>query len=217
MPNWCYNRLEVTGHPRTVARFVEEARDGETPLSFAKHVPVPEEGDSNYMVDKQRRAWGTKWDLDGETDYTPGTKGSPTVYVFSTAWTPPLSWLEVVSEKFPKLTFRIQFYEEGNGFAGEAVFHDGSAETEELESRVLKMRMYGQVEDYCERCNDEYSSTDPVDRNRCDGCWKETCKNCDAGSDEHAMSKCLFKPTRYEPNDPEYVAALVAEAEQRDD
>ena len=46
-------------------------------------------------------------------------------YVFETAYSPPVAWLEKVCEMFPKLEFTLNYEEGGNGFQGEAYGVDG--------------------------------------------------------------------------------------------
>lgn len=41
MPNWCHNTLTVSGEEAELKAFVEQVRDDEQPLSFAKIVPQP--------------------------------------------------------------------------------------------------------------------------------------------------------------------------------
>tara|TARA_Y100001973_G_C5123220_1_gene293826 strand:+ start:104 stop:652 length:549 start_codon:yes stop_codon:yes gene_type:complete len=75
--------------------------------------------------------WGTKWDVDAriyELDEN---------YLeleFETAWSPPVQWLVHIAKKYPKLSFRIRFEEEGMGFFGIARGDDGEVIAESLES-----------------------------------------------------------------------------------
>ena len=66
--------------------------------------------------------WGTKWDID--TDNLQEEETS-LFYVFETAYSPPVAWLEKVCEMFPKLEFTLNYEEGGNGFQGEAYGVDG--------------------------------------------------------------------------------------------
>lgn len=59
--------------------------------------------------------WGTKWDViamlveEGSNSIT---------YDFETAWSPPIKFVEKVSNIFPLLEFNLEFREEGMGFEG---------------------------------------------------------------------------------------------------
>ena len=62
------------------------------------------------------RNWGTKWDV---TDYYCSVKDATEfVCTFSTAWAPPVNWMQYVSKLYPKLVFRISYIEEGMQFCG---------------------------------------------------------------------------------------------------
>jgi hypothetical protein len=66
--------------------------------------------------------WGTKWGCyDGAVPVrTPMAKGRLKVKMnFSTAWSPfDTEILEILSDKFPTLTFDLKYYERGGGFQG---------------------------------------------------------------------------------------------------
>lgn len=60
--------------------------------------------------------WGTKWDVEAMLVDEGSTYLS---YSFSTAWSPPISFVEKASKLFPLLDFMLEFKEPGMGFAGE--------------------------------------------------------------------------------------------------
>jgi hypothetical protein len=144
MPNWCENGLYISGQKEEITRFKNQAVDNsvenKTALSLAKFLPVPEElqneqspsrnpnpeliekyGYSNWY-DWSIGMWGTKWDVEAElVDETE----TLLVYRFSSAWSPPIEWLEAVSKMFPTLAFKMEYEEGGVGFKGEAEAVDG--------------------------------------------------------------------------------------------
>ena len=86
--------------------------------------------------------WGTKWDAafgepfialgsgDMDVELSVETKGATltpevAVFKFDTAWAPPLSFAEAVSEQYPDLEFTLRYGEPGEGFAGETRFIGG--------------------------------------------------------------------------------------------
>lgn len=87
-------------------------------LSFHQTVPIPEDvqcnsyGDggakSGYNV--ERELWGVKWGAYDEQL----VRHEPTYakYAFTTAWGPPVEWLQKTSELFPDLTFFVSYSEE---------------------------------------------------------------------------------------------------------
>lgn len=60
--------------------------------------------------------WGTKWDVEAMLVDEGSTYLS---YTFSSAWSPPISFVEKASKLFPLLDFMLEFKEPGMGFAGE--------------------------------------------------------------------------------------------------
>ena len=112
MPNWCYNKLRVSGPKKELAEFREKAvnkYDKEEQLSLQSLYPMPMEliggSDTNkgwqemeveeYLLERFGHSgwynwrvdhWGTKWDL-GEAKLIKETSSSLT-YEFETAWTP---------------------------------------------------------------------------------------------------------------------------------
>lgn len=130
MPNWCTNILEITGPEDSIDQFIAASTtDGET-LSFALLVPEPPQVSAN--VDTSRlldwridHGWGTKWDVgEGECDLLlePGLA----VWSFSTAWGPPLRWLENVAPQWEALEFRLGYDEPGMAFSGVQCFQKGA-------------------------------------------------------------------------------------------
>lgn len=138
MPNWCTNKLEVSGPLAGVRRFVEAQRDDAASLSFAKSVPEPE-GLEGRLLTWRVAHWGTKWDLDDETDLVVSEDAErdrcEAVYNFFTAWSPPLEWLAVVVEQYPNLVFRLVFAEPGMAFMGEGGGSEGRFSHEIYEIR----------------------------------------------------------------------------------
>ena len=133
MPNWCHNRLQITGDPFDVAVFTQAVSMGpdQQPdrlelLSFEVHRPTPPEllkrrhepgsGLPEWMV-WRREHWGTKWDVEGaRRDLCPD--GAGVTYSFVTAWNPPMAWLVYVARLLPDLGFEIQYVEPLLDFAG---------------------------------------------------------------------------------------------------
>jgi len=62
--------------------------------------------------------WGTKWNAI-DTDI------QENILFFSTAWSPPLPFVQAASKMFPRLTFELEYKEEGDGFFGVSAFQAG--------------------------------------------------------------------------------------------
>lgn len=71
--------------------------------------------------------WGTKWDVSDctVTRVNHGVVRDTIRYRFTTAWTPPIEALKVISTKFPELSFTLRYVGEGDEFRGTAEFHNG--------------------------------------------------------------------------------------------
>jgi hypothetical protein len=68
--------------------------------------------------------WGTKWDIDGES-LSVGKDENEYTYHFSTAWSPPVDWVEKVAKDWTDLSFELRYEEGGVCFAGYILFEDG--------------------------------------------------------------------------------------------
>jgi hypothetical protein len=118
LPNWCSNRVTVTGSPEGVAAVVAAVRgtddDGnECPLDFRRIVPPPPEAtdDVSWRYDH----WGTKW-LPVHPEIKKNDKGK-FIVTFESAWSPPKEFIVALSERFPDVTVELSYDlpEEGHG------------------------------------------------------------------------------------------------------
>jgi len=162
MPNWCENKLGISGPEGELNLFLLRAKGEEgKPLSFQSLYPMPEElagtsspGDSPNWYDWRVQHWGTKWDV-GDVHAAEGSATS-VEFSFDTAWAPPTALIEKVSEDFPGLRFRLDYAEMGMCFAG----------FEERQAGELLEGSQGTPEDYewsrkliwnwCEDCDEDY-------------------------------------------------------------
>ena len=139
MPNWCSNRVHISGSATDVSSFLAlirgESGDEKT-FSFQAILPCPSEL-QNYnapQTDKdlaerfvkeygytdwyhwQVYNWGTKWDAsDCYLDYQDAESAS---WYFSTAWSPPQGIYNELSRRFPGLSISWFFDEPGMQIAG---------------------------------------------------------------------------------------------------
>jgi hypothetical protein len=127
MPNWCVNKLEVSGSKVDVSKFIDSNCNRDRILQFSASIPTPPEtldGDGWYQW--RIANWGTKWELsESETEAFPPIEQDASsegiVYsscYFPTAWAPPIAWTTKVSELFPKVTLSLWYDEPGMSFAG---------------------------------------------------------------------------------------------------
>lgn len=155
MPNWCENQLTITGPHAMVAEWVQAMQgvpvhwpdsfddpDSPTvfPLCFHRGVPVPpdivQKGFSPTGYHWCSRHWGTKWEPNGPDDVplvSVNHDGSATAfYLFDTAWSPPIAWLNTVALQWPALSFSLLYGEPGVQAYGEYLWLDGQCVQEEI-------------------------------------------------------------------------------------
>ena len=66
--------------------------------------------------------WGTKW---GDYDHAPLIITASSIQMrFNSAWA-PVSIIKI-AEQFPKLTFKLRYFEQGSGFQGSQTFQHGT-------------------------------------------------------------------------------------------
>lgn len=147
MPNHITNHLNVFGKKKDVEKFYEDnSLPNGTHLSFGCAVPEPNWETKEIAVGGQAmqifsdegwygwrcKNWGTKWDAYDHADIQrkkgdlDGNEMLELKYIFLTAWSPPLPWLESVTKKYPTLEFTIKFYDEDYPQCGMATAIDGA-------------------------------------------------------------------------------------------
>lgn len=128
MPNHTSNILTVKGPQEDVDKFIEENKNEESNLTFEKSLPTPPESLQSSKIKNgvmpdwyswRVDNWGTKWDC-----YDVGAWANNTIHYY-TAWSPATAFFANVSEKYPTLTFRHKFADEGGGFVGEETISQG--------------------------------------------------------------------------------------------
>ena len=121
----------------------------EEKLCFQKLYPaetsaelVPPDMTPAWYVDRLDK-WGTKWEpevfspwtlLDGAADEAPDQSDMDqedlerdfcATIRFDTAWSPPVELFDKVAKDYPQLTFRLRYFELGDGFKGVAEWRNG--------------------------------------------------------------------------------------------
>jgi len=134
MPNWCANKLTVTGPEADVQAFKAKAvgpspwskpgEDEAEVLNFHGLLPIPEAvlaaGYGEAGMNWERQNWGCKW---GAQDTTILDEWENRVeYEFLTAWAPPIEFFQTVAVQWPNLTFILEYEEPGMVFKGLAKF-----------------------------------------------------------------------------------------------
>lgn len=155
MPNWCSNTLTITGDKQELKRIIDAVsteKDGSTYYTILQSLyPCPDDLKntvSGFSSDPEQQAeykkaydanlakygfknwydwcctkWGTKWS-DNDTELT-SQDDTSIVFSFQTAWSPPTAGIEHISTLFSTVTFELEFYELGCGFAGAFIARAG--------------------------------------------------------------------------------------------
>ena len=129
MPNWNMNDLEVSGSQADILKFKQQAKsrdsDGKAmAISLNKFIPMPKDYNKDgRWYEWSCKNWGTKWDA--VSPMLAVNKPRLLVYVFDTAWSPPIVWLGKVSKLYPNLYFKLKYDEPSMGFYGLASAHNG--------------------------------------------------------------------------------------------
>lgn len=150
MPNYCSNRILISGKDLLEFKKTLESKDDKLLFSFSQTIPRPKDEEENWYIWNINN-WGTKWDI------------SENVYIndntFSiqcdTAWSPPIEWAKNCLKKYD-LNIEIgycemgcQFYGYWNNKDGENTmeFEDGDLEYDEDEF-ILGGNLKKHVEKY---------------------------------------------------------------------
>jgi len=151
MPNWCANKLWISGavDSEYIDNILTHIKSEEEDFDFEKVLPYPEEYASRdremrelgcvkfrekYGVDADDgfnsggynwcvQNWGTKWNAcDAEV-----VRNYPCSVLigFQTAWSPPIPVIQKLSELFPGCMFTLQYYECGMAYQGRVKFKEG--------------------------------------------------------------------------------------------
>lgn len=133
MPNWCHNKLTITGPEVDIQAFKTKAV-GRSPwvkpegdpeaLNFHSLVPIPDQvlkvGYEAAGYDWERANWGCKWGAENPT-ILDGWDGC-VIYEFDTAWSPPMEFLQTVAKQWPTLVLILEYEEPGLAYKGLAKF-----------------------------------------------------------------------------------------------
>ena len=184
MPNWCENRITISGPKEKVKSIYNEMKEKKKffdvlvpspenmyrePVSSEKRKSLAEQGIPNWY-DWQTANWGTKWEL-GEEDierigFEEDSDDTATISVYAlTAWSPPITAIENFLTANEDCSARVAYLEEGNDFAG--IWQDNS-EIEcnniyfEMMSVISGLQLLEHTTDEFKMLNEEF---DIIERN----------------------------------------------------
>jgi hypothetical protein len=102
-----------------VARAWDKAHKDDRPLSWRER---PKDGFNSGGYEWCIENWGTKWNFCRATVVS---RIEEVVFGFETAWSPPIPVIEKMSAMFPKLGFKLRYFEGGMQFQGKCIFKGG--------------------------------------------------------------------------------------------
>lgn len=141
MANYCSQDLYVYGPASVIAEFVEFSKQGESLLSADRYVPYPQKFkdlDGEAIVAHQCGMYwwkdgfasgGEEWCVENwgtargiydcnQTKFKLNGSRSQVNYTFGSDWLPAKKIIHAMSEKFPALRFKLNYYEAGMCFKG---------------------------------------------------------------------------------------------------
>ena len=166
MPNWCDNRVIITGKEEHLNAILEAK------LSFDKLRPRPEEQEENWY-EWNYEHWGTKWDIhEDQIDISLFTdeKGVSEINAdFFTAWAPPCAFFKYLTQQMPGLQIKTKYYDGGMDICGDVIYADGKMFSSEMDddekTQFIREHFY---EDYGQDEDDEDDEDDDEDDDECD-------------------------------------------------
>ena len=138
MANRCENNLQIIGEKKELKKFVKKIKKENFLNSF---IPTPKElvntrapsikknlnliikyGADNWY-DWNIKNWGTKWDFEIKEEIE--IEENEINLQFDTAWAPPLEGLKNISLIYPKISFLLNYNEQGMGLKGLSKIKNG--------------------------------------------------------------------------------------------
>ena len=145
---FCFNAMV-----RTPKKVVKIGYDGGKKVSEELMEKARKTGEDVFPIDGFNwniANWGTKWDIDHQkiTKKRITWEGDEQIHLyFSTAWNPPFRWFEKVVQAFPKLEFKMNYWEPGMYFGGVLIGKQGEATCREYsEAECENAEFFGLAE-----------------------------------------------------------------------
>ena len=118
MPNWCYNKIEISGETETIKSLWEKAKEGGL---LSAMIPQPEDIIAEDIIEWRIDNWGTKWDVDrhGLEFIDHGDDTASISGWFDSAWSPPINaYSNYCADKIDDVYIEAWYYEDDDDFAG---------------------------------------------------------------------------------------------------
>ena len=122
MPNWCENRVTISG-PNSVIEDIKTVLASENAGLLAHMVPEPKYEDDQAWYNWRIDNWGTKWEICDP--YIQDYSDTTVTVTFQTAWGPPTEAFRTWAEQQQDVEFELDYFEPGCAFVGKAVYESG--------------------------------------------------------------------------------------------
>ena len=125
MPNWCENKLTVTGPSEALSQLVDLCKgpssvegEGAVFLCFPNIIPQPHFTGEDEWYGWNCTNWGTKWALSHEDFVQNDLSDEEWQLSFLSAWTPPEPIIKELGRRFPQLFFKFEYGDPAMDFQG---------------------------------------------------------------------------------------------------
>jgi hypothetical protein len=162
MPNWCENKLAISGKRAIVNEFYDKIFDDGEFLFLERFLPTPKEllevesptkGEDGVWVpdwyEWRLNNWGCKWEVSEaimidniKFTASDGEEFETIVLGFETPWSPPIEGLTKIAKMYPEIQFFIEFLEPGMAFMGFALYKDGELSQTKTVDMIPNMNLY---------------------------------------------------------------------------
>jgi len=120
MPNWCSNRVTITGPAPVIKEITEILNQDDSPL-LQWMVPRPAVEEDWYSWNIAN--WGCKWDI-SDVYFENQAEEDSIEFSFCSPWGPPIEAFETWAVADGRVQFSLEYWEPGIGFVG-SVRYDG--------------------------------------------------------------------------------------------
>jgi Ferredoxin-like domain in Api92-like protein len=118
MPNWCSNRVTITGPAPVIQEITDILNQDDSPL-LQWMVPRPQAEEDWYNWNIQH--WGTKWDI-SDVYFENQAEEDSIEFSFCSAWGPPLEAFQTWALRDERVQYNLEYWEPGAGFVGSASY-----------------------------------------------------------------------------------------------
>lgn len=164
MPNWCSNRIVITGDKSKIKEILEKL--GTIPVD-TKHVLFetligkdPDFDKSGWFESNQKR-FGTKWDVAAEESNIEFSDEQITMSP-ATAWSPPVPFCITLAKEYG-VQVDITYFEPGNDFSGHNLINEDGDLIEEEDYDYNEGMFFLDKDGFWNDRENDYLDTEEVD------------------------------------------------------